>query len=243
MASLAVGFSQIVKGVTGFGSALVAMPVLVTLFGPRDALAVMVGVDTVSGAVLLPGVRHRVHWPLVLGVFLPLLVGQYLGTTLLVSVPERPLAVGLGVLVAVFGSGLLYNPVPTGWGELDGPADSDPRVSIFGGVAGFLGGSLQAMVGAGGAPIVAWVRRHFTDHFGRAQLIAVFALGAVALWTQLTLRNGGLGDSGLRIAACLPSLFGGALLGQLLSGTLSREVFGRLVGALLIGAGAVLLLQ
>jgi uncharacterized membrane protein YfcA len=71
----------------------------------------------------------------------------------------------------------------------------------------------------------------------------VFALGAVALWIQLTLRNGGLGDSGLRIAACVPSLFVGALAGQLLAGRLPREAFGRVVGALLIGAGVVLLLS
>ncbi|TNE84952.1 MAG: sulfite exporter TauE/SafE family protein [Deltaproteobacteria bacterium] len=243
LAGLAVGFGQIVKGVTGFGSALVAMPALVVLFGPRDAVAVMMGVDTLAGLALLPGVYRLVAWPLVGAVFVPLLAGQFVGTTVLVSVPERPIAMTLGLLVAVLGAGLVIKPVPPGWGELEAVPEEAGRLTAWGAAAGLVGGALQGTVGAAGPPIVAWARRYFSDAFGRAQLIAVFSLGAAALWLQLTLRNGGLGESGPRIAACILPLFAGSFLGQWLAPRLPREAFGRVVGVLLVGAGAALLLR
>lgn len=240
IAALAVGFGQVVKGITGFGAALVAMPVLVMLYGPRDAVAVMVGVDTLAGLSLMPAARKQIVWTVVLAVFLPLLVGQTFGTTMLISLPERPIALALGVLVTILGSALVYRPVTTGWGELEQVPQGRSEIYGFGAVAGVFGGVLQALVGAAGPPIVVWTRRYFTDAFGRAQLIAVFWLGAAALWMQLTIRNGGLGESAVRIAACLPTLLGGAMLGQYLSDKLPRESFGRMVGLLLVGAGLVL---
>ena len=243
LAALAVGLGQLVKGVTGFGSALVAMPMLVALFGPRDALAVMVGVDTLTSLVLLPGIWKLIRWRLVLAVSAPLIAGQFVGTSLLFYVPERPVALLLGALVIALGGSIAWRPSPRGWGELDDlPPGSGPWLWL-GSVAGFTGGCLQGLVGASGPPLVAWARRFFSDRFGRAHLIAVFAVGAVLLWAQLTWRTGGLGASGLRIAACIPTMLGGSLLGQWLAPRLSRELFGRLVGVLLVGAGLALLIR
>ena len=243
LAALAVGLGQLVKGVTGFGSALVAMPMLVALFGPRDALAVMVGVDTLTSLVLLPGIWKLIRWRLVLAVSAPLIAGQFVGTSLLFYVPERPVALLLGSLVILLGGSIAWRPSPRGWGELDDlPPGSGPWLWL-GSVAGFTGGCLQGLVGASGPPLVAWARRFFSDRFGRAHLIAVFAVGAVLLWAQLTWRTGGLGASGLRIAACIPTMLGGSLLGQWLAPRLSRELFGRLVGVLLVGAGLALLIR
>ena len=193
LAALAVGLGQLVKGVTGFGSALVAMPMLVALFGPRDALAVMVGVDTLTSLVLLPGIWKLVRWRLVLAVSAPLIAGQFVGTSLLFYVPERPVALLLGALVILLGGSIAWRPSPRGWGELDDlPPGSGPWLWL-GSVAGFTGGCLQGLVGASGPPLVAWARRFYSDRFGRAHLIAVFAVGAVLLWAQLTYRTGGLG--------------------------------------------------
>lgn len=243
LAALAVGLGQLVKGVTGFGSALVAMPMLVALFGPRDALAVMVGVDTLTSLVLLPGIWKLIRWRLVLAVSAPLIAGQFVGTSLLFYVPERPVALLLGALVIALGGSIAWRPSPRGWGELDDlPPGSGPWLWL-GSVAGFTGGCLQGLVGASGPPLVAWARRFYSDRFGRAHLIAVFAVGAVLLWAQLTWRTGGLGASGLRIAACIPTMLGGSLLGQWLAPRLSRELFGRLVGVLLVGAGLALLIR
>ena len=240
LAALAVGLGQLVKGVTGFGSALVAMPMLVALFGPRDALAVMVGVDTLTSLVLLPGIWKLIRWRLVLAVSAPLIAGQFVGTSLLFYVPERPVALLLGALVILLGGSIAWRPSPRGWGELDDlPPGSGPWLWL-GSVAGFAGGCLQGLVGASGPPLVAWARRFYSDRFGRAHLIAVFAVGAVLLWAQLTCRTGGLGASGPRIAACIPTMLGGSLLGQWLAPRLSRELFGRLVGVLLVAAGLAL---
>lgn len=243
IAALAVGFAQIVKGVTGFGSALVAMPVLVMLFGPRDALPLMAGVDALAGLVLLPGVRRLVDWKLVGAVFIPLCAGQVVGTTLLLAVPERPIAMTLGVLVLLLGGGLTANPVPSGWGELDAMPEESGAILPLGIAAGTVGGVLQGTIGAAGPPIVAWVRRYFSDAFGRAQLIAVFTMGALALVLQLAVVRGDLAATAPKVGVLAVPMLAGALLGQWLAPRLPREAFGRVVGVLLILAGLALLFR
>jgi uncharacterized membrane protein YfcA len=243
LAAIAIGFAQVVKGITGFGSALVAMPVLVMLYGPREALPLMAGVDCLVGFVLLPGAARLIDWRLVGMVFVPMCVGQYLGTALLLTVPERPIAMTLGVLVLLLGGGLVINPVPSGWGELEAVPEERSQIVSLGMVAGALGGVLQGTVGAAGPPIVAWVRRYFSDAFGRAQLIAVFMLGSLVLSARLAYLRGDVATLAPKIAFLALPMVGGALLGQWLAPRVPREAFGRGVGALLALAGLALLLR
>lgn len=237
LAALAVAAGQFVRGIAGFGSALVTMPALVALFGPRDALCVMVGVDTLAALALLPGIWSQIEFRLLLAVGAPLVLGQVIGTTVLTYIPEQSAAAALGALVLVLGAGLVYRPVPAGWGEHDAMPEESGSCRRWAALGGLTGGLMHGIVGVAGPPIIAWARRYFSDAFGRAQLISIFSLAAVALWIQLTLRNGGLGESASRIGVCLVPLFVGSKLGEWLSPRVPKQAFGRMVGVLLLFSG------
>jgi len=58
LAAVAVFLAHLVKGITGFGSSLVAMPLFVVLWGPREAVFVNAVIELVAGFGHAVRVRH-----------------------------------------------------------------------------------------------------------------------------------------------------------------------------------------
>lgn len=243
VAVAAVFAAQVVKGVTGFGGALVAVPVFAWLWGPVEAVLMVGAVDWFGGLVLLPRVWRQLHPGLLAALFLPLVAGQALGTRLLTWLPEATVAGAMGAMVAAFALSMLWRPVRAGWGEHDALPSPASAVLVQGAGAAALGGLLAGLVGAGGPPIIVHARRWFTDTFGRAQLIGVFWLGATSLVLQLLARGADPGVLAERLPWLLLPLVIGSATGQWLAGRLSREAFGRIVGVVLLGSGLGLLVR
>lgn len=239
-AAVALGLGQLVKAVTGFGSALVAMPVLLLVYSPADALLVMVASELVAGGFLVRDAWPRVSGPLVAAMLCGVLPGQWLGTELLVGLDPRAVAKVAGAIVAGMGASLIARPVIPGRGELTTLPPNAQGLLAGGAVAGFLGGLMGGIVGASGPPLIAWTRRHFEPGFQRAQLLATFYGGSLALAGMLLGRGADLSVlTGLPVA--LPLLLLGNRVGTRLAAQVSREAFGRATGAVLLLAGAALL--
>lgn len=240
--AIAVVFvAQFVKGATGFGSALIAMPPLAVLLGPAQAVLVTTICDTLASFGLMVSVREEVRWRMIWSMALPALIGVQLGTTLLGILPREALLSVLGLVVASLGADALVRPVRTGWGEHDDlPADGG-RLLVEAAIAGFGSGLMGGAVGATGPPLVLWARRRLTDRFLRVQLIA--ALGLVGFSLPITLLARGFVEAGAlwMVPWLLPWVALGSVLGARVAPHLSRVMFGRLVGALLVVAGGSLL--
>jgi len=128
-----------VFGLIGFGSTVIALPLLVFLFPLKFAVSLMMLLDlavaAVFGARLRPDVRvDEIRWllPFMLG-------GMLLGLTALIRAPEEPLLMTLGVFVLGYAT----------WGlaRRGGP----PRLARAWCVPfGFVGGVLSALFGTGG---------------------------------------------------------------------------------------------
>jgi len=102
LAALAVFVGALVKGVVGLGLPLVAIPLLAWAVGLKQAVALlvlpMIGsnlVQSFQGGLFLHNVRR--FWPLAATV----LVFTLIGTRLLVALPERALALAIGVSLVV----------------------------------------------------------------------------------------------------------------------------------------------
>lgn len=237
VAVVAAFVAHLVKGITGFGSGLVLIPVLAWLWGPREAIFVSACLDLVAGLGHAWRARRLLRVGLVAAVVVPLFAGQWLGTWLLVALPERAVARLVGALIALFALEILLRPIRPGRGELtDLPHEARPLLARAA-VAGTLGGVLGGLTGASGPPIILYMRRWYREVFFRAQLMAIFLLGAVSMVSLLWAR--GIGQPALlpRVALLLPSLFAGAALGTWLSTRLDRATFARLVGAVVLFAG------
>ena len=101
--ALALGGGGLVKGITGMGMPLVAVPVLAAFVGVPHAVAVMVVPILVTNII-----QMWTYWSFRQGAsFLPLFlgagaVGIVLGTWLLVELPERALSLGVAAMVVLY---------------------------------------------------------------------------------------------------------------------------------------------
>jgi len=229
-AAVAAGFTQ---GLAGFGSTLVAMPILVTALDVRTAtplgclLALCINLGLV---VRLRRCVQRRELVLLLACSAP---GTALGAWVLAAAPEAALRTLLGA--GVLGMALLSL------------AAGRPRRAPGAGWAaltGLVAGSLGVAIGVNGPPVVAWAsRQDWSRDALKATLLAYFlCAGTVIVGIQA---GQGLVTGrvlGLFVPA-LPALAAGMAAGHLCSGRLDEAAFRRVVLALLAATGAALLAQ
>jgi uncharacterized membrane protein YfcA len=131
--------AYLVYGLTGFGSSIVAIPMLTQLIPLRTALPVMLILDLVAGTLV--GMRNfqsvQAHELKRLAPWLS--IGLVLGVSLLVSVPEKPLELALGVCVLSYSLWKMrshgeFREISRRWAP----------------PLGFFGGCLTALFGTGG---------------------------------------------------------------------------------------------
>lgn len=242
VAAVGLTVAQTVKGITGFGSALIAMPVLLSVLPPAEAILVLAATDLVVGFRLVLDVRDVVRWPLVVCVFAGMATGQWVGTELLVVLDPVWVARLLGGVVLVMGARSVGRPLETGSGTSRGLPAAPGRLLVAGGAAGVVGGTMAGLVGAGGPPVVLWMRRHFEDGFGRAHLIAIFNMSSWTLLSMLVVKGADTSHLLWVPLLLVPSL-AGSRVGAWLAPRLDRVVFARVVGGLLALAGVALLMR
>jgi uncharacterized membrane protein YfcA len=167
----AVFVGSALNAFAGFGFALVTVPLMAAVVGPRDAVVL----SAITGLVSNGGVaiRHRGDRdrPVTARVIAGSMAGMPVGLVVLVNLPEDPLKVLIGA-VAIVAVGLLA----TGW-RLHDP---HPLTDV---VAGFASGCLNTSVGISGPPVVALMQgRGFPKAVFRASSAMVFLVaGVVAL--------------------------------------------------------------
>src|SRR3989442_590760 len=159
----------LIQGLTGFGSALVTIP-LATFFVPLPfALAVFAVVDFANGLRLgLENPRNAVLGDVARMVPL-MIVGIVTGTTLLVNLPRNASLVALGTFVLAYA---LYSLARRG------AAATVSRHWAF--LAGFCGGLSGTLFGAGGPPYAIYLsHRPLSKEQFRATmtLTTIFSIG------------------------------------------------------------------
>jgi uncharacterized membrane protein YfcA len=160
--------AAMIQGVTGFGFALAAMPLLQLVVEPHLAV---VGLGISGGLILSVGVAVREHRHIRWSAAVPLVVATAIGMPLGLVVLDRISAKGLILLtlVAVVGCTAL---VWRGWRLPPG------RVAVA--TAGVLAGLLTTTTGTNGPPLVAALQATgYPPREFRATLAAVFSFTGV----------------------------------------------------------------
>ena len=196
------------QSVTGFGYALLVVPVLTVVSGPRVAVVIMTAVGV--PLVVANGWRWRAHLRRRIAVILvaTALIGTPIGALFLRGADERLLAATVGIVVLVMTAAI--------WKGLRVPAGAPTLI-----VAGGLSGALAASVGTNGPPLVVALHAEGLepDAF-RATLQTVFALeGALAFLTFIA--------NGLVTRTLVPAVvagLGGAAVGAVAGDRLSARV-------------------
>lgn len=221
-----------IRGITGFGSGLIAIPLLAHFLPLPFVVPMVLVLDFTASVALIRHSRLQVRWDEVRPLIPSSLIGIALGATLLVNLPREPLLAGLGVFVMLFGLRYVFNI----HGE-------KPISRIWSVPAGFSGGLIGAMFGTGGPPFVIYLTHRLRDKTQfRGTLSGLFMLdGAVRLMTFLVM--GLLLQPSMLTALLisLPLMAAGLYLGHKVHVGISQRQQLALIGVLLLGSGSSLL--
>jgi uncharacterized membrane protein YfcA len=234
LVGLVVILAYTVFGLTGFGSSITAMPLLVQLIPLHSAVAMMLVFDLAAG--LLLGLKNRrvVDRRELLRMVPMMLVGMGIGVVVLVKAPERLLLLALGTFILAYSAwSLLFNPslkiIRSAW--------SVPL--------GITGGVFTALFGTGGPIYTIYLARRLPDKLVLratiSSLIFISGLSRLALFSGAGLyRQHGLL---LMAAVLLPFALGGLYFGNHLHGKLAPARVVQVIWAILIAGGVSLILR
>jgi len=221
-----------IRGITGFGSGLIAVPLL-ALFLPLQFVVPLILLLDFTASIIIGGLTlRRVQWSEV-GVLIPFgLVGVAIGTSLLVNLPKTPMLVTLAIFVLVFALRSLMNlqaskPISRWWAI----------------PASLTGGTVGGLFGTGGPPYIIYLA-HRVPHKSdlRATLSVLFFTEGLARIVSFLLA-GLLMTAEVWFAyfAALPVVLAALYAGGHVHVGLSQDRMTRLVGLLLLVSGLSLL--
>ena len=222
----------LVFGITGFGAALVTIPLATHLVPLKFALALYVVVDL--GAALMVGLENpknavRSEWVRLVPM---ILVGTALGVTLLVNLPRAAGMLLLGLFVLGFA---LFSLVRRASSRMISPR--------WAWIAGVAGGITSTLFGAGGPPYAIYLsQRGLTKEQFRATL-GLATLTSISLRLIAFAATGLLLDPQVWLAAlgAVPAGLFGIWLARRIYLRISRELLMRGVWLLLLASGASLI--
>ncbi len=227
-----VAVAYVAYGLTGFGSTVIALPLLAQLFTLKFAVPLLMLLDLGAFFVFGAGVRRSVRYDVV-GWLMPfLLAGMALGLTLLIRVPEQALLVVLGMFLFAY----------AGWG-LSRRGAPQALARAWCAPIGFAGGALSALFGTGGVLFAIYNAGRIRDKDRlRANNAAMIVISS-GVRLVLFAATGLLAQDGLLAAMLLllPAVFGGVWLGNRLHAAVAAAVVVKAVYALLVIAGLLLL--
>ena len=236
LAGVIIFGGHFVKGVSGFGSALFAVPLLLLILDIKIVTPTFLLFDLVSGVLLVASNWGSINRRLLLLLLSGMVVGSGLGTWILVSFDHEILKRILGVLVTAWALTMLLESQPEILTSRGTFGDALAPLS------GFLGGTLGAMFSVNGPPIIIYLSHVLGDkQVFRATLYGVFFADACYKFVLFTL--GGLLDRNVfGLAALLaPFLVVGVAAGSWLQRFLDQAMFRKTVAAMLAVTGVLML--
>ncbi|MGH8723781.1 MAG: sulfite exporter TauE/SafE family protein [Burkholderiales bacterium] len=222
----------LIFGVTGFGAALVTIPLATHLVSLKFALALFVLADL--AAALSVGLENpknavRAEWARLA----PMIVaGTACGVTLLVNLPRNAGMLLLGLFVLGYAVHALFprtgsRVIAPGWGW----------------VAGFAGGITSTVFGVGGPPYAIYLsqrglsKEQFRATLGFATLTSISLRAVAFLLTGLLLDP----EVWLKAIAVVPACLLGIWVARRIFLGISRDALLRAVALLLLASGASLI--
>ena len=178
VAGVIAGVAGIVRGITGFGGAMVMAPPLALLLGPKLAVPVILVLESVAAAPMLVQTRHLVHWKMIGAILLAACATVPLGVMALVAIDPTIIRRLIAITVIVFAFILLR-----GWRYA-----GRPRLATSVGL-GAVSGTMLGATSIGGPPVILYLlsgpdsiettRANLTLYVAVSSLI-----GAIMLWHQ-----------------------------------------------------------
>ncbi len=226
----AVLLATVVQQVSGFGFALLAVPLSALAIGPKEAVAVAMAAGFVASGKMAVGLRHRIERPELRRLLWGAAVGLPVGVIGLREIPEDPLRVLLATVVLVMVVVLALG--------LRRPSTS-PVTQVG---AGVLSGLLNGSLGTGGPPVIVLLQATETEqHSFRATTTAFFAVCDLVAIPLIVISGATTATGWWCALVSLPALFVGDAIGGRLAYRIEPHGFRTMVLGLLAFTGLLTL--
>lgn len=226
---VAAFLAGLARGFSGFGAALIFIPLASTVIGPAQAAPLLLVVDLVLSVGMIPDAWRRADKASVGTMSLGALIGVPLGTLALAL--ADPLWLRWGIVVVVV---LLLSLLMSGWRYHGRPRM--PLTILVGLIAGLFSGAAQV----GGPPVVAyWLGGGNQSALVRANIVIYFLVSSLISLASY-LAGGLMTMTILALAIITAPAYGIALfIGTRLFGRASEIMFRRICYALIAAAALI----
>ena len=221
------------RGVTGFGSGLIAIPLL-ALFLPLTLVVPFISILDISASVIhVIHTRQHIAWKTLLRAVPFAVFGVVFALYIIKSVNTLILVKALGVFIIIFAIYSLISPTFK---------RNDSQIwPVF---AGFFGSFIGTLFGTGGPFYVFYFHLQEMDKsVFRATCAATFLIDGLVRAAGFTLSGFYTSAVLLNIAFALPIMFIAMYMGEHLHTNISQRSFQRAIGVFLILSGLALLIK
>ena len=225
---------SVVFGITGFGVALVTVPIATHVVPLPFALALFVLMDLVNAFRIgfeNPKNAVKSEWTRMVPA---ILLGTVAGVTLLVNLPRGAATLALGIFILLFALYSLFNR-----------ADSRIVSTHWAYLAGFAGGITSTLFGAGGPPYAIYLSHRGLSKEQYRATMGFATLTSISLRAVAFLVTGILLDAKvwLYAVAIIPAGLAGLWAAGHLFRRISRAALMRAVSLMLLASGVSLILR
>lgn len=230
---LAIALAYIVFGVAGFGTALVAGPLLILCLPLSKIIPLLVLLDFVAAFGNWLPARRDVARAELLRLLPCMALGCLVGVVFLLNLKSDVLLLMMGIFIsayAIYSLAVKARPrqVAAGWAI----------------PAGTVGGLFGALFGSGGFLYALYLNARLPKEAARATQSALISCSTVVRLTLFVMAGVYADGALLLLAVCLlPAMALGLWTGRRLTRKLSREAFVRLVTWLVLTSGIALIVR
>lgn len=233
LCALVILSAAFIKGMTGFGFALLAVPFLSLLFPMQVLVPAMSLFNLITSLVILIKLQEKIKAYYFIPMFIASLGGIPLGIYALEYVSSESLRLITGILVILFSLQML--------GKIKLAKHFLKFPIVF---AGFISGMLSSAISVGGPPLVIAMNR---KGYSKEQFRGVFAWFGVFssfFTTAAFLMKGMIEMESVNLALfCLPILFFGSHFGSKFSTKVEPEKFRKIVISINIITGSFIVIS
>ena len=222
----------LIRGITGFGGAMVMSPPFALLLGPKLAVPVVLLLEGLVAAPMLVRTRALVRWNVILPISAAAFVAAPLGTWVLLTTDAAVLRRVIAGTVILFAALLLF-----GWRY------AGPQRTVTGAGLGALSGAMAGATSIGGPPVILYLLAGPDPiETTRANLMFFICAVSVAGLAMLALA-GAFDPRALLLAAVLtPGYYIGMVLGARLFSRFNDQRFRQFTLLLMMVVAAGILL-
>ena len=225
-------FAYLIRGVAGFGSALIAVPLLALTLPLTVVVPLVVFLDYLGSASQGMNNRECIQWNEIWPLLPFSVIGVAVSLYIMDSVKPEMLSVALGGFIILFA---FYQLLPLKLGQ------ASRVISV---PSGFFGGFVGTLFGTGGPFYVIYLNlRHLDKNSFRATFATIFLIDGAMRLAGYALKGFYTVEMLSYLALSVPVAGLGLFFGGKIHTALGRDTFVRLISVLLLGSGTALLMK